>query len=61
MCGCRQFNLACSVFCECQGGTKCFNDKTRQTLQADDDDDDDDDDNDDNNDDDDNEDDDDDN
>ena len=33
------------MFCECQGGTKCFNDKTRQTLQADDDDDNDDDDN----------------
>ena len=29
---------ACSVFCACQGGHRCFNEKTRQTLQADEDD-----------------------
>ena len=34
----------CSVFCACQGGHRCFNEKTRQTLQADEDDDDEDDD-----------------
>ena len=44
-CGCRQSNLACSVFCACQGGHRCFNEKTKQTLQADEDDDDEDDDN----------------
>ena len=44
-CGCRQSNLACSVFYACQGGHRCFNEKTRQTLQADEDDDDEDDDN----------------
>ena len=44
-CGCRQSNLACSAFCACQGGHRCFNEKTRQTLQADEDDDDEDDDN----------------
>ena len=44
-CGCRQSNLACSVFCACHGGHRCFNEKTRQTLQADEDDDDEDDDN----------------
>ena len=45
-CGCRQSNLACSMFCACQGGHGCFNGKTRQTLQslqADEDDDDEDD------------------
>ena len=41
-CGCRQSNLACSVFCACQGGHQCFNEKARQTLQANEDDDDDD-------------------
>ena len=45
MCGCRQSNLAYLVFCACQGGRRCFNDKTRQTLQADEDDDGEDDDN----------------
>ena len=35
---------ACAVFCACQGGHRCFNEKTRQTLQADEDDDDEDDD-----------------
>ena len=44
-CGCRQSSLACSVFCACRGGHRCFNEKTRQTLQADEDDDDEDDDN----------------
>ena len=37
-CGYRQSNLACSVFCACQGGHRCFNEKTRQTLQANEDD-----------------------
>ena len=41
-CGCRQSNLACSVFCACQGGHWCFNQKTTKTLQANEDDDDDD-------------------
>ena len=41
-CGSRQSNLAFLVFYACQGGHRCFNDKTRQTLQANDDDDDDD-------------------
>ena len=44
-CGWGQSNLACSVFCACQGGHRCFNEKTRQTLQANEDDDDEDDDN----------------
>ena len=39
-CGCRQSNLACLVFCACQGSHRCFDEKTRQTLQADEDDDD---------------------
>ena len=39
-CRCSQSNLACSVFCACQGGQRCINDKTRQILQANDDDDD---------------------
>ena len=42
-CGCRQSNLACSVFCACQD-YRCFNEKTRQTLQPDEDEDDEDDD-----------------
>ena len=42
-CGCRQSNLACSVFCACQDH-RCFNEKTRQTLQANEDEDDEDDD-----------------
>ena len=33
---CRHSNLTCSMFCACQGGHICFNDMTRQTLQADD-------------------------
>ena len=36
-CGCRQSNLICWVLCACQGGHGCFNEKTRQTFQADED------------------------
>lgn len=39
-CGCNSANLACSVFCACQGGQVCFNERTKQVQQADDDDDD---------------------
>ena len=37
-CGCSSASLACSVFCACQGGQGCFNERTRQALQTDDDD-----------------------
>ena len=37
-CGCSSASLACSVFCVCQGGQGCFNERTRQALQTDDDD-----------------------
>ncbi len=42
LCGCNTANLACPVFCACQGGQGCFNEKTKQAIQTDDDDDDDD-------------------
>ena len=37
-CGCNSANLACSVFCACQGGQACFNERTKQVIQADEDD-----------------------
>ena len=37
-CGCSSASLAFSVFCACQGGQGCFNERTRQALQTDDDD-----------------------
>ncbi len=43
-CGCNSANLAFSVFCACQGGHGCFNERTKQAIQTYDDDDDDDDD-----------------
>ena len=38
ICGCSSASLACSVFCACQGGQGCFNERTRQALHTDDDD-----------------------
>ncbi len=43
-CGCNSANLACPVFCACQGHQRCFNERTTQAIQTDDDYDDDDDD-----------------
>ena len=37
-CGCSSASLACSVFCVCQCGQGCFNERTGQALQTDDDD-----------------------
>ena len=36
ICGCSSASLACSVFCACQGGQGCFNERTRQALQTND-------------------------
>jgi hypothetical protein len=36
-CGCHNANIACTGFCTCQGGQDCFNEKTREFLQAEDD------------------------
>ncbi len=41
-CGYNSPNLACSVFCACQRGQACFNERTKQAIQTYDDDDDDD-------------------
>ena len=37
ICGCISARLACSVFCVCQGGQGCFNERTTQARQTDDD------------------------
>ena len=36
-CGWSSASLACSVFCACQGGQCCFNERTKQALETDDD------------------------
>ena len=28
-----QIYMACTVFCECQGGHQCYNEKTKEHLQ----------------------------
>ena len=33
-CGCHNANMACTSFCACQGGDGCFNQKTRELIQA---------------------------
>lgn len=33
-CGCNSANMACTSFCACQGSDGCFNDKTRERIQA---------------------------
>lgn len=38
-CGCHNANMACTVFCACQGGQGCFNEKTRECLRVDEEDD----------------------
>lgn len=35
-CGCNNANMACTMFCTCQGGDGCFNQRTRERLQAED-------------------------
>jgi len=35
-CGCHNANMACTAFCTCQGGDGCFNEKTRERIQAED-------------------------
>ena len=36
-CGCSSASIACSVFCACQDGQGCFNERTRQAFQTGDD------------------------
>lgn len=33
-CGCYNAGMACTMFCNCDGGQGCFNEKTRECLQA---------------------------
>ena len=35
-CGCHNANMACTSFCACQGDDGCFNQKTRERIQAED-------------------------
>lgn len=35
-CGCHNANMTCTSFCACQGGDGCFNQKTRELIQAED-------------------------
>ena len=35
-CGCHNIDMTCTTFCACQGGDGCFNQKTRELIQAED-------------------------
>ena len=35
-CGCQNADMTCTPFCACQGGDGCFNQKTREMIQAED-------------------------
>ena len=34
-CGCHNANIACTVFCSCEGKRGCLNEKTQECLEAD--------------------------
>ena len=34
-CACNKASMSCTVLCVCQGGDGCFNEKTKERVQAD--------------------------